>query len=153
MVSGLLTEFTQFGTDNGRARHKRSVDHRGRMDETYIKVMEQWKYLYLAVDTAGQTTTPANRQKGYRSCIMLLSQGHSSSRASTWMVVVDKRGANTAALAAQRRQTWRRKHHHPVGDGLSPAEQCYLLVAWKTGRATFSTHTLLLQHTPYSWGT
>jgi transposase-like protein len=25
------------------------------MDETYIKVKGQWKYLYRAVDTAGQT--------------------------------------------------------------------------------------------------
>lgn len=36
-------------------RHKRTVGRRWRMDETYIKIKGQWKYLYRAVDTAGQT--------------------------------------------------------------------------------------------------
>ena len=31
-------------------RHKRTVGRRWRMDETYIKVKGQWKYLYRAVD-------------------------------------------------------------------------------------------------------
>ncbi|EGK0963419.1 IS6 family transposase, partial [Salmonella enterica] len=36
-------------------RHKRNVGRRWRMDETYIKIKEPWKYLYRAVGTAGQT--------------------------------------------------------------------------------------------------
>lgn len=36
-------------------RHKRSVGRRWRMDETYIKIKGEWKYLYRVVDTAGQT--------------------------------------------------------------------------------------------------
>jgi putative transposase len=35
--------------------HKHSVGRRWRMDETYIRIKGQWKYLYRAVDTAGQT--------------------------------------------------------------------------------------------------
>ncbi len=34
---------------------KRPIGCRWRMDETCIKVKAQWKYLYRAVDTAGQT--------------------------------------------------------------------------------------------------
>jgi transposase-like protein len=34
---------------------KRSVGRSWRMDETYIKVKGQWKYLYRAVDREGQT--------------------------------------------------------------------------------------------------
>jgi len=34
--------------------HKCPVGRRWRMDETYIKVKGQWKYLYRVVDTAGQ---------------------------------------------------------------------------------------------------
>ena len=41
--------------DKAFRRDKRSVGRRWRMDETYIKVKGQWKYLYRAVDTAGQT--------------------------------------------------------------------------------------------------
>lgn len=36
-------------------RCKRTVDRRWRMDETYIKIKGQWKYLYRAVDSDGQT--------------------------------------------------------------------------------------------------
>jgi len=41
--------------DGAFRRHKRAVGHRWRMDETYIRVRGQWKYLYRAVDTTGQT--------------------------------------------------------------------------------------------------
>ena len=37
--------------DNVFRRHKRSVGQRWRIDETYIKIKDQWKYLYRAVDT------------------------------------------------------------------------------------------------------
>ncbi len=36
-------------------RHKRTVGRRWRMDETDIKINGQWKSLYCAVDTDGQT--------------------------------------------------------------------------------------------------
>ena len=36
-------------------KHKRPVGVSWRMDETYIKVKGQWKYLYRAVDKAGKT--------------------------------------------------------------------------------------------------
>jgi len=36
-------------------KHKRAVGGSWRMDETYIKVNGQWKYLYRAVDKEGAT--------------------------------------------------------------------------------------------------
>jgi transposase-like protein len=36
-------------------RRKRPVGRSWRMDETYVKVAGQWKYLYRAVDRLGQT--------------------------------------------------------------------------------------------------
>ena len=36
-------------------QHKRPVGKSWRMDETYIKVQGQWKYLYRAVDKDGDT--------------------------------------------------------------------------------------------------
>jgi transposase-like protein len=35
-------------------KHKQPVGKSWRMDETYIKVKGQWKYLYRAVDKAGE---------------------------------------------------------------------------------------------------
>jgi transposase-like protein len=36
-------------------KHKRPVGKSWRMDETYVKVRGQWKYLYRAVDKAGNS--------------------------------------------------------------------------------------------------
>ncbi len=36
-------------------RHKRSVSRKWHVDETYIKVRGQWKYLYRAIDSIGDT--------------------------------------------------------------------------------------------------
>ena len=41
--------------DKAFRRRKRTVGRRWRIDETYIKIKGQWKYLYRAVDTDGQT--------------------------------------------------------------------------------------------------
>lgn len=41
--------------DKAFRRHKRAVGRRWRMDETYIKIKGQWKSLYRAVDSVGQT--------------------------------------------------------------------------------------------------
>jgi hypothetical protein len=41
--------------ENAFRRRKRPVGGSWRMDETYIKVKGQWKYLYRAVDKAGNT--------------------------------------------------------------------------------------------------
>ncbi|CDG19911.1 transposase [Xenorhabdus poinarii G6] len=79
-------------------RHKCPVGRRWRMDETYIKVRGQWKYLYLAVDSSGQTIdflltakrdAPAAR-RFFRKAI----RHHGEPE----IVTIDKSGANTAAL-------------------------------------------------------
>ena len=36
-------------------KRKKSVEKRGRMDETYIKVKGEWRYLDRAVDNEGNT--------------------------------------------------------------------------------------------------
>ncbi len=41
--------------DKAFRRYNRTVGRQWRMEETYIKIKGQWKYLYRVVDTAGQT--------------------------------------------------------------------------------------------------
>src|SRR5512134_3082994 len=41
--------------DEAFHRRKRPIGHSWRMDETYIRVKGEWRYLYRAVDKTGQT--------------------------------------------------------------------------------------------------
>ncbi|QIP94522.1 transposase (plasmid) [Serratia fonticola] len=69
------------------------------MDETYIKVKGQWKYLYRAVDTAGQTIDfllTAKRDAAAAVCFFHKAIRH---HGEPEVVAIDKSGANTAALA------------------------------------------------------
>lgn len=80
-------------------RHKRDVGCRWRMDETYIQVKGQWKYLYRAVDTAGQTIdfllTAKRDTAAARGFFRKVIRQHDEPE----VVTIDKSGANTAALA------------------------------------------------------
>ncbi|MGE4686765.1 IS6 family transposase [Yersinia enterocolitica] len=164
-------------------RHKRTVGCRWRMDETYIKVKGQWKYLYRAVDTAGQTIDFLLTAKRDAAAALRFFRKAIRHHGEPEVVTIDKSGANTAALTTlnadkptEERMTIRQckylnnlveqdnrnikrrirtmlgfksfrraqallagielvhmirkgQYHHPQSDGLSPAEQFYLLAA------------------------
>ena len=80
-----------------RAR-KRSVGWSWRVDETYIKVGGQWKYLYRAVDKLGQTVdfllTALRDVAAARRFFERALDLHDVPASIT----IDKRGANTAAV-------------------------------------------------------
>jgi len=80
-------------------RHKRSVGRRWRMDETYIKIKGQWKYLYRAVDSTGQTIDfllTARRDEAAALHFFRKAIRHND---EPEVVTIDKSGANTAALS------------------------------------------------------
>ena len=164
-------------------RYKRAVGARWRMDETYIKVKGQWKYLYRAVDSSGQTIDFLLTAKRDAAAALRFFRKAIRQHGEPEVVTIDKSGANTAALAAlnagkskddaitvrqqkylnnlveqdhrniKRRirpmlgfKSFRRaqavlagievvamigkgQYQRPEGDGLSPAEQFYLMVA------------------------
>jgi putative transposase len=83
-----------------RKEKKRSVGKSWRMDETYIKINGQWKYLYRAVDKEGQTvdfllTIYRDKKAALRFFKKAIRQ-HGLPEKMT----IDKSGANTAALDA-----------------------------------------------------
>jgi transposase-like protein len=83
-----------------REGKKRSVGKSWRMDETYIKINGQWKYLYRAVDTNGQTidfllTAHRDKKAALRFFKKAIRQHGLPDK-----VTIDKSGANTAALDA-----------------------------------------------------
>ncbi|MCP5135127.1 MAG: IS6 family transposase [Gammaproteobacteria bacterium] len=84
---------------------KRPVGTRWRMDETYIKVKGQWKYLYHAVDRDGQTidfllTAHRDKKAAHRFFKKAIRQHGLPDQ-----VTIDKSGANTAAIEALKEDT------------------------------------------------
>ncbi|MGJ0579257.1 IS6 family transposase [Xenorhabdus bovienii] len=79
-------------------RHKRPVGRRWRMDETSIKIKGQWRYLYRAVDSDGNTvdfllTVHRDKPAALRFFKKAMRQ-HGQPEG----VTLDKSGANKAAL-------------------------------------------------------
>lgn len=164
-------------------RHKRTVGRRWRMDETYIRIKGQWKYLYRAVDTDGQTIDFLLTARRDAAAALRFFRKAIRNHGEPEVVTIDKSGANTTALATLNADTpeeeaitirqskylnnlieqdhrnikrrirqmlgfksFRRsqtilagielihmirkgQYQHLQGDGLSPAEQFYLLAA------------------------
>ena len=75
------------------------------MDETYIKIKGQWKYLYRAVDSEGQTidfllTAHCDKKAARRFFKKAIRQHGLPEK-----ITIDKSGANTAALEALKEET------------------------------------------------
>ncbi|MCG3471635.1 IS6 family transposase [Xenorhabdus bovienii] len=77
---------------------KKPVGSRWRMDETYIKVKGQWKYLYRAVDTDGQTIDFLLTARRDATTARRFFRKAIRQHGRPAVVTIDKSGANTAAL-------------------------------------------------------
>ncbi|WP_447873278.1 IS6 family transposase [Serratia fonticola] len=84
--------------DKAFRRHKRTLGRRWRMDETYIKIKGQWKYLYRAVDTDGKTIDFLLTAKRYAAAPLRFFRKAIRHQGAPAIVTIDKSGANTAAL-------------------------------------------------------
>jgi len=85
--------------DKAFCRHKRKLGRRWRMDETYIKIKGQWKYLYRAVDTSGQTIDFLLTARRDAAAALRFFRKAIRHHGEPEVVTIDKSGANTAALA------------------------------------------------------
>src|SRR5579864_8580371 len=81
-------------------RHKRPVGKSWRVDETYIKVKGQWKYLYRAVDKAGNTIDFLLRAHRDKAAAKRYFEKAIDQNGEPEVVTIDKSGANLAALEA-----------------------------------------------------
>lgn len=79
-------------------RCKRPVGVSWRMDETYIKVAGQWKYLYRAVDRGGDTINFLLRAKRDHAAARSFSEQAIGLHGVPQKITIDKSGANTAAI-------------------------------------------------------
>ncbi len=79
-------------------RHKRPVGRSWRMDETYIRVNGEWKYVYHAIDKQGNTIDfllCAHRDKA---AVRRYFEKAIAQNGVPETVTIDKSGANLAAL-------------------------------------------------------
>jgi putative transposase len=79
-------------------RRKRAVGNSWRMDETYIKVAGQWKYLYRAVDKAGDTVDFLLTAKRDKAAAQRYLERAINLHGLPEKITIDKSGANTAAI-------------------------------------------------------
>ena len=83
-------------------RHKRPVGTSWRMDETYIKVAGQWKYLYRAVDRDGNTIDFLLRANRNHAAARSFFEQAVGPHGVPEKITIDKSGANTAAIQSIR---------------------------------------------------
>ena len=81
-------------------RHKRPVGRSWRMDETYVKVKGQWKFLYRAVDKGGNTVDFLLRAHRDKAAARRYFEKAIDQNGEPETITVDKSGANLAALEA-----------------------------------------------------
>jgi putative transposase len=70
------------------------------MDETYIKVRGEWKYLYRAVDKAGDTVDFLLRAHRDKAAARRFFEEAVKRNGAPEKVTIDKSGSNVAALEA-----------------------------------------------------
>ena len=85
---------------------KKVVGKRWRMDETYIKVKGQWKYLYRAVDKQGNTVdfllTKRRQRMSAQSFLIKAIENNSKSE----LINIDKSGANKHAIRVYNKRSY-----------------------------------------------
>ena len=84
--------------DKAFRRHKRPVGLRWRMDETYIKIKGQWKYLYRAVDSTGQTIDFLLTAKRDAAAALRFFRKAIRHQGEPEVITLDKSSANKAAV-------------------------------------------------------
>ena len=81
-------------------RHKRDVGVSWRLDETYIKVRGQWKYLYRAVDKVGDAVDFLLTAKRDTEAALRFLRQAIRNNGTPEKINIDKSGSNTAAIKA-----------------------------------------------------
>ena len=79
-------------------KRKRPVGTSWHMDETYIKIAGKWKYLYRAVDRAGDTVDYLLTAKRDKAAARRFLERAINLHGVPEKITVDKSGANTAAI-------------------------------------------------------
>jgi putative transposase len=87
-------------------KRKKPVGKRWRMDETYIKVKGQWRYLYRAVDKEGNTVDFLLTKKRQRMSAQSFLIKAIENNGKPELINIDKSGANTSAIKIYNKRSY-----------------------------------------------
>ncbi|MCZ6830248.1 MAG: IS6 family transposase [Gammaproteobacteria bacterium] len=85
-------------------KNKKHTGHHWRLDETYLKIRGEWRYLYRAIDKQGKTIDfllTAKRDKKAAKRFLIKAIG---SNGKPSLINIDKSGANTAGIKQYNRE-------------------------------------------------
>jgi len=87
-------------------KRKKTVGKRWRLDETYIKVKGQWRYLYRAVDKEGNTVDFLLTKRRQRISAQRFLIKAIDNNIKPELINIDKSGSNTAAIKLYNRRNY-----------------------------------------------
>jgi len=85
-------------------RRKRPVGVSWRLDETYVRIKGKWKYLYRAVDKAGDTVDFLLTAKRDRRAALRFLRKAIGRHGAPEKITIDKSGANAAAIESYNKE-------------------------------------------------
>lgn len=87
-------------------KRKRPVGKRWRLDETYVKVKGEWKYLYRAVDKQGNTVDFLLTKRRQRMSAQSFLIKAIENNGKPTLVNIDKSGSNTSAIRVYNKRSY-----------------------------------------------
>jgi putative transposase len=112
-------------------KQKRSVGTRWRMDETYIKVKGQWRYLYRAVDKGGKTVdfllTKRRQRMSAQSFLIKAIEGNGLPE----LITIDKSGSNKSAIRVYNKRTFSKIKIRQCKYLNNIVEQDHRMIKWR----------------------
>jgi putative transposase len=85
-------------------RRKRPVGVSWRLDETYVRIKGKWKYLYRAVDKAGDTVDFLLTARRDRRAALRFLRKAIGRHGAPEKITIDKSGANAAAIESYNKE-------------------------------------------------
>ncbi len=87
-------------------KRKNQVGRRWRLDETYIKIKGEWRYLYRAVDKRGNTVDFLLTKKRKRISAHKFLNKAIENNGRPELINIDKSGSNKSAIQLYNRRNW-----------------------------------------------
>jgi len=112
-------------------KRKRSVGKRWRLDETYIKVKGEWKYLYSAIDKEGNTVDLLLTKKRKRLSAQSFLIKAIENNGNPELINIDKSGANTAAIKVYNKRSFSKIEIRQCKYINNIVEQDHRMIKWR----------------------